>query len=104
MAHVTKRDYYETLGSDRNASDDEIKKAFRKLARQHHPDLHTGDQHDGAQERGVPGEDGRHLAHRLEGELLGGEAVPTLVVGEDHLVLAYGGHAVLVDPLPRRAR
>ena len=44
MAHVTKRDYYETLGIERNASDDEIKKAFRKLARVHHPDVHTGDQ------------------------------------------------------------
>ncbi|MBI4400947.1 MAG: molecular chaperone DnaJ [Nitrospirae bacterium] len=44
MAHVAKRDYYETLGVDRNASDDEIKKAFRKLARQHHPDLQVGDQ------------------------------------------------------------
>jgi len=44
MDHVTKRDYYETLGIERNASDDEIKKAFRKLARQHHPDVHTGDQ------------------------------------------------------------
>jgi molecular chaperone DnaJ len=44
MAHVTKRDYYETLGIERNASEDEIKKAFRKLARQHHPDVHTGDQ------------------------------------------------------------
>lgn len=43
MAHVTKRDYYETLGVDRNASDEDIKKAFRKLARQFHPDLHTGD-------------------------------------------------------------
>ncbi|MEK7268151.1 MAG: molecular chaperone DnaJ [Nitrospirota bacterium] len=44
MAHVAKRDYYETLGVERNASDDAIKKAYRKLARQYHPDLQSGDQ------------------------------------------------------------
>lgn len=41
---MAKRDYYETLGIDRNAADDEIKKAFRKLARQYHPDLQHGEQ------------------------------------------------------------
>lgn len=38
-----KRDYYEVLGIDKSASSDEIKKAFKKLAKQYHPDLNPGD-------------------------------------------------------------
>ena len=38
-----KRDYYEVLGLQKGASEEEIKKAFKTMARKYHPDLHPGD-------------------------------------------------------------
>ncbi len=48
---MAKRDYYDVLGVPKNANDDDIKKAYRKLAMKHHPDRNQGDGAKASEER-----------------------------------------------------
>ncbi|MCU7923681.1 MAG: molecular chaperone DnaJ [Candidatus Thiodiazotropha sp. (ex Dulcina madagascariensis)] len=48
---MAKRDYYDVLGVNKNASEAEIKKAYRRLAMKYHPDRNTGDAGEGAEKQ-----------------------------------------------------
>ena len=46
---MSKRDYYEVLGVERNVSDADLKKSFKRMAMKHHPDRNPDD--EGAEEK-----------------------------------------------------
>ena len=66
---MAKRDYYEVLGVQKNSSKDDIKKAYRKLAHQYHPDKNPGDKHaeekfkEAAEAFGILADDQRKAAY-----------------------------------------
>ena len=71
---MAQRDYYEVLGVDRNASADDLKSAFRSLARKYHPDINK--EHDAEEKFKEINEAYAVFPTRKKGRRLTGMAMP----------------------------
>ena len=68
---MAKRDYYDVLGVPKNASEDDIKKAYRKLAMKHHPDRNQGADAKKAEEKFKEAKEAYEMLSDLPGEVEG---------------------------------
>jgi molecular chaperone DnaJ len=95
---MAKRDYYEVLGLAKNASEEDIKKAYRKLAMKHHPDRNQGDDAKKAEERFKEGKEAYEMLSdaqkRAAYDQYGHAGVdPNLGGGRGHGPEGFGGFA-----------
>lgn len=98
---ATKKDYYEVLGVNKNATDEELKKAYRKLAKQYHPDANPDNKEEAekkfkevneAYETLSNPQKERCMTNLEQMDLKASEAEP-----EDHLVVHIHIQQVLMD-------
>lgn len=93
------KDYYKILGVDKSASDDEVKKAYRKLAKEWHPDRHKGNDKDSARKKfkeineayQILGDNEKRKQYDTFGQYVGSGGMPGGVNFEDLFGGGMGG-------------